>query len=76
MTCSVCGLFGGNPCRLCRTHKRIRELLCGGLLLRGQEEEEALAILRTAAGALLDLAESDRTRTPLALQKTLGVEQH
>ena len=30
-------------------------MLCGGLLLRDQEE--ALAILRTAAGALLDLAE-------------------
>ena len=57
MTCTVCGLFTGNPCRACRTHKRIRELLCGSLLLRDQEEEEAVTILRTAAGALLDLAE-------------------
>ncbi|CAK9013902.1 unnamed protein product [Durusdinium trenchii] len=56
MACPSCALFEGNPCRLCRTHKRIRELLCGGLLLRGQEEA-ALQILRAAAGALLDLAE-------------------
>ena len=56
MVCTVCGLFEGPFCRACRTHKRIRELFCGSLLLRSQEEE-TVQILRTAAGALLDLAE-------------------
>ena len=56
MVCTVCGLFEGPFCRACRTHKRIRELLCGFLLLRSQVEE-TVQILRTAAGALLDLAE-------------------
>ena len=56
MSCSSCRLFGGPICASCRTLRRIRELLQGGLLLRSQEAAVVQA-LRGAAGALVDLAE-------------------
>ena len=55
MSCSSCRLFGGPICASCRTLRRIRELLQGGLLLRSQEA--AVVQARGAAGALVDLAE-------------------
>ena len=53
MACTRCGLFSRSEnhlCLCCRTIGRLRNLL-----LKGQEQE-ALTVLRIAAGALLDLA--------------------
>lgn len=46
----------GNTCSGCRSIPRIRDIYCGGFLLRGQEGK-ALEVLRSCVGALTDLAE-------------------
>lgn len=57
MRCGNCHTFDGSPtCQVCRTLRRIRELVEGQLLLIRQEAP-VLAILRNCAGALTDLAE-------------------
>ena len=59
MSCTRCGCFPRSEntlCLCCRTIGRLRELVEAPLLCRDQEQE-ALTILRVAAGALLDLAE-------------------
>lgn len=57
MRCSACHLFDGAPtCQVCRTLRRIKELIEGNLLLR-QQENSVVSVLRNCAGALTDLAE-------------------
>eukprot|EP00438_Fugacium_kawagutii_P022471 Skav232357 [mRNA] locus=scaffold2646:529683:532082:+ [translate_table: standard] len=56
MACPRCSLFSGSPCHSCRTYLRIGFLLSGGKLLKTQESA-VLAALRSACGALTDLAE-------------------
>ena len=57
MRCASCHTWEGSPtCQVCRTLRRIRELIEGQLLLRRQESQ-VLTVLRDCAGALTDLAE-------------------
>ena len=57
MRCASCHTWEGSPtCQVCRTLRRIRELIEGQLLIRRQESQ-VLTVLRDCAGALTDLAE-------------------
>lgn len=56
MACPKCHLFSGSPCNSCRTLARIQHLLESGRLLATQESA-VLGALRSASGALTDLAE-------------------
>eukprot|EP00438_Fugacium_kawagutii_P006828 Skav227026 [mRNA] locus=scaffold456:236256:249187:+ [translate_table: standard] len=56
MSCPRCHTFPGSPCNSCRTLSRIGFILEQGRLLKVQEPA-VLAALRTAAGAITDLAE-------------------
>ena len=58
--CRLCLTFeheeGAVSCAGCRSIRRIRDLYCGGFLVRSQESR-GLEILRSCVGALTDLAE-------------------
>ena len=58
--CRLCLTFEHEPgavsCSGCRAIRRIRDLYCGGFLVRAQESR-GLEILRSCVGALTDLAE-------------------
>ena len=56
MTCNLCGLFQGDPCRVCRTYSRIGYVISTGQLHESQEAE-VLSALRICSGAIQDLGE-------------------
>ena len=56
MSCPRCQVFQGNPCDACRTLGRLDFLVLRGGL-RPVDKAPVLAALRSAAGALADIAE-------------------
>ena len=64
MLCPRCGVFFGDPCSACRTYSRIGFVLQTGRLRR-EDEASVLVALRSAAGALTDLAEEGPRKNPL-----------
>ena len=64
MSCPRCGVFEGNPCAPCRTESRIAFILQSGKL-RKEDEDKVLTALRSAAGALTDIAEQNTRLLPV-----------
>eukprot|EP00438_Fugacium_kawagutii_P021705 Skav224771 [mRNA] locus=scaffold1604:638490:639377:- [translate_table: standard] len=78
MRCDICGVFAGSPtCPSCRAVSRIGSLLRSGLL-KVQQEDRVVTVLRGAAGELSDLAESSQPpkspeRPPRGKEETKGL---